>query len=160
MWAKKQLTAATLVAMSFGLMGCEMPPQNGLGFFGDGWPKEEQAMTRAQVREIEIRLRNLGYFRGTMDGIITERTRTAIRGYQGAVGTTQNGYVTAALLNSLRGDPASAKPPAAAPRRQAPRVVQQPVQPPVQQPPAQVTPPPQFEVPGGGDGGDDGGSWG
>lgn len=123
-------TAAILVAGALAA-GC-MPTE--LSFSGNnGWPSADQQLSAAERQEIEARLSRLGYGPGTVDGVISVNTRNAIRGYQGDVGARATGYVSYALLNSLRANSAAIAPaptPAAvvAPRRAAPKPAVVPVQ--------------------------------
>lgn len=54
---------------------------------------------RAQL--LELRLRDLGFNPGPLDGVIDERTRAAIRAFQEATGVTPTGYVDQASLVTL-----------------------------------------------------------
>ena len=65
------------------------------------WVKTSRSATRAQVREAQSLLASLGYSVGTPDGIMGERTRTAIVDFQRANGLTETGQVSGALISRL-----------------------------------------------------------
>ncbi len=55
------------------------------------------------IREIQQRLKDLGYQPGAADGVPGSKTRAAIEAYQRANGLQPDGLASAALLESLRG---------------------------------------------------------
>jgi peptidoglycan hydrolase-like protein with peptidoglycan-binding domain len=55
---------------------------------GTGTPSQSK-------REIQALLRDLGYYRGPVDGLFGDQTRQAIQGYQRSLGTPQTGVLTA-----------------------------------------------------------------
>lgn len=65
------------------------------------WVQANAPATRDQIRTAQARLAALGYQVGTPDGLMGERTRTAIRRFQRENGLTETGNVNAALLNRL-----------------------------------------------------------
>ncbi|WP_095587956.1 peptidoglycan-binding domain-containing protein [Actibacterium ureilyticum] len=129
------------------------------------WPRADEALSTGQKVEIERLLSRLGYLRGGVDGAITRSTRTAIQTYQRDVGAPVSGYVSRALLASLRntaGVSAAAPAPAPAPKAAAPK-------PAAAKPAAAATPSRVFNRDdddsdsgggSGGGGGNDGGGWG
>jgi localization factor PodJL len=60
------------------------------------------ATTRELVLEAQTLLNTLGYDAGAPDGLIGERTRTAIRTFEGANGLAASGSVTPMLIDILR----------------------------------------------------------
>jgi len=66
------------------------------------WPTQDTPLTIEQRSEIEGRLKALGYLKGQADAVITTDSRSAIRRYQADIGTPSSGFVSAALLDSLR----------------------------------------------------------
>lgn len=66
------------------------------------WPNSDQTLSASERAEIEAGLKRLGYFRGTVDGLITKDTRKAVREYQSDIGAPENGIVSGKLLNNLR----------------------------------------------------------
>jgi peptidoglycan hydrolase-like protein with peptidoglycan-binding domain len=72
------------------------------------YPYDPYAVTRPPVPAVDARLvqvqdnlRRLGYYRGVVDGIIGEGTRSAIRSYQIDRGLPVTGRVDRALLQDL-----------------------------------------------------------
>jgi len=65
-------------------------------------PVDEQALSRADVLELQELLQNGGHYDGALDGILGSGTRSAIRAYQQQSGRTMDGYASTALLESLR----------------------------------------------------------
>lgn len=65
--------------------------------------RQEQALGLTGVRAqlLELRLRDLGYSPGPLDGVIDDRTRAALRGYQDSVGLAATGYVDQGTLVQL-----------------------------------------------------------
>ena len=59
------------------------------------------ALTRGQKRSLQQKLRNLGYYRGLIDGIFGPQTARAISSYQEFVGATVTGVLTPIQLESL-----------------------------------------------------------
>jgi peptidoglycan hydrolase-like protein with peptidoglycan-binding domain len=54
------------------------------------------------MREVQTRLKKLGYDVGEIDGKIGESARAALRAYQQASGEVPDGYPTPELLARLR----------------------------------------------------------
>jgi lytic murein transglycosylase len=70
-----------------------------------GWPTKEHVLTGAQTRDLQTRLKILGYDVGAIDGMIGERARDAIVRYQAKVHFVPDGFPTLALLQRLRSAP-------------------------------------------------------
>lgn len=75
---------------------------------GDGiqgtWPREVEALSRLQVKEMQRRLNALGFSTGgPPDGIVGPNTRRGLREFQRHLGVTPDGFATLALLEALRG---------------------------------------------------------
>ena len=64
--------------------------------------ENEQAMSIAQVRELQELLNDLGFDSGDPDGRVGSRTRSAIRAYQDQQGLPMDSYASLSLLESLR----------------------------------------------------------
>lgn len=62
----------------------------------------DEPLSRTERLELQILLGHLGYAVGAPDGVVGERTRTAIRGYQASAGLPATGYYSRPLLVSLR----------------------------------------------------------
>jgi uncharacterized repeat protein (TIGR01451 family) len=84
----------------------EGPPeiQNCAGFT---WAADRPAGDRADVREIQQALNELGYVAGPVDGKMGRQTRAAITRYQKERALSQTGEIDAALVTSLFGRAAS-----------------------------------------------------
>ena len=80
-------------------------------------PSPAPALGRKEVREVQTRLRALGFNPGPVDGDAGRMTATAVTAYQEKRGLPQTGELDRALLDQLRQDPE----PKAAP---APQVAQ------------------------------------
>lgn len=65
-------------------------------------PEDEQVLSRADVLELQEKLRGEGLYTGAVDGILGSGTRGAIRAYQSRAGLPMDGYASSALLESLR----------------------------------------------------------
>lgn len=67
--------------------------------------RQEQALQLNGIRAqlLELRLRDLGFAPGPLDGVVDERTRNALRQYQEAQGITPTGYVDQTTLLGLMG---------------------------------------------------------
>lgn len=65
-------------------------------------PENEQAMSVADVRELQELLNASGFDSGEPDGRVGRQTRSAIRGYQESIELPMDGYASVQLLESLR----------------------------------------------------------
>jgi peptidoglycan hydrolase-like protein with peptidoglycan-binding domain len=66
------------------------------------FPPDAQGMTLADRQELQRRLTAAGYDTQGTDGVIGNKTRSAILAYEAASGLPQTGEATAALLARLR----------------------------------------------------------
>ncbi|WP_240724681.1 lytic murein transglycosylase [Halomonas borealis] len=66
------------------------------------WPRQEPALKRTQVLELQRRLAARGYEVGEADGILGPNTRRGLRAFQRDLGVTPDGFATLALLERLR----------------------------------------------------------
>jgi peptidoglycan hydrolase-like protein with peptidoglycan-binding domain len=57
--------------------------------------------SRAEVRELQLRLMRRGLFAGTPDGVYSAALRTAIEAYERTAGLPVTGLATAVLLNAV-----------------------------------------------------------
>lgn len=62
----------------------------------------DETLSRTERLEMQILLGHLGYAVGAPDGVVGDRTRSAIRGYQASAGLPATGYYSRHLLVSLR----------------------------------------------------------
>ena len=77
----------------------------GLPEFATPWPLEDVPIAnKAGRKELQIRLKALGYKIGTIDGKIGNRTRAALRRYQRAKGLPADGYPSARVLEFMRNE--------------------------------------------------------
>ena len=63
---------------------------------------DEEAISIADVRELQSLLNDLGFNAGEPDGRVGRQTRSAIRAYQGQVSLPTDGYASRQLLENLR----------------------------------------------------------
>ncbi|MCQ0093912.1 lytic murein transglycosylase [Roseovarius sp. M141] len=67
------------------------------------WPRQYHAISSAQRREIQSRLRSKGFAVEKIDGIIGPNTTNAIRAFQQSAGLSADGYPSQELLKALGG---------------------------------------------------------
>ena len=100
---KKLLCAISLTfALVFGLMSM------GFAFYNEPTPDSqvEEALTTAQNRTVQTKLKRWGYYKGAIDGIYGSQTRAAVRLFQSKNGLAVDGIVgpkTAAALGMSLG---------------------------------------------------------
>ncbi|ERL50084.1 lytic murein transglycosylase [Halomonas huangheensis] len=66
------------------------------------WPRDEQPLSRSQVREMQTQLNAQGYDVGTPDGITGPNTRAGLRAWQNAQGLVPDGFATVHVLQQLQ----------------------------------------------------------
>lgn len=71
--------------------------------FSGPWPRDDRAMTQGDIGELQFLLTRTGYDTKGIDGLRGPNTTRALRDYQAAHGLPADGYVSAALLERLRG---------------------------------------------------------
>ena len=69
------------------------------------WPVHDRILSMAQARDMQTRLKKMGYDVGKIDGRFGETGQTALRAYQEKHGLTPDGYPTLALLERMRKRP-------------------------------------------------------
>ncbi|WP_404296178.1 lytic murein transglycosylase [Halomonas sp.] len=89
---------ATSYALAVGTLANEIAGRGGILA---GWPRDEQPLSRAQVREMQRSLNARGFEVGTPDGIMGPNTRRGLRAYQRSIGTAPDGFATLSLLERL-----------------------------------------------------------
>jgi lytic murein transglycosylase len=77
----------------------------GAGELVGAWPVHDRILTLAQARDMQTRLKKMGYDVGKIDGRFGETGQTALRAYQEKNGLTPDGYPTLALLERMRKRP-------------------------------------------------------
>jgi len=89
---------ATSYALAVGTLANEVAGREGIV---QGWPRDEQPLSRDQVREMQRSLNDRGFDVGTPDGILGPNTRRGLRAYQESIGVTPDGFATVRLLERL-----------------------------------------------------------
>ena len=89
---------ATSYALAVGSLADEIAGRDGVV---GGWPRDEQPLARAQVREMQHALNARGFEVGTPDGILGPNTRRGLREYQASIGEVPDGFATRRLLERL-----------------------------------------------------------
>lgn len=74
----------------------------GAGPFSTAWPTDDPGLSRAQRRDLQVRLNERGFDVGQADGAIGPRTRAAIRSYQATSGLREDGHAGVKVLESLK----------------------------------------------------------
>lgn len=110
-------------AESYGLAIAHLSDRlRGAGPFTTPWPTDDPGLSRAERRELQVLLLLAGHDVGLVDGMLGDKSRTAIRAEQERLGQEVNGRGGMKLLNALRGEtppaaPAEAITPASPPSR-------------------------------------------
>lgn len=68
---------------------------------GGGGIADAKALNRKEAMWVQGGLKNLGFYRGPIDGAIGAGTRASIRAYQAAIGAPQTGVLTGVQINDL-----------------------------------------------------------
>ncbi len=89
---------ATSYALAVGTLADEIAGRDGIQ---GGWPRGEEPLSRAQVREMQQALNARGFDVGTADGIMGPNTRRGLRAYQRSIGVAPDGFATRRLLERL-----------------------------------------------------------
>lgn len=66
------------------------------------WPRDALPLKRAQVKELQQLLKDLGHDPAGVDGMAGPNTRRALRAYQAQVGLLPDGFVSQQALTNLR----------------------------------------------------------
>ena len=66
------------------------------------WPREEQPLSRDQVKTMQAALNDRGFAAGTPDGQVGPATRQALRAWQRSLGLPADGFPTLELLAKLQ----------------------------------------------------------
>ena len=89
---------ATSYALAVGTLANEIAGRGGVQ---GSWPRDEEPLTRTQVREMQRALNERGFDVGTPDGIMGPNTRRGLRAYQRTIGVAADGFATRRLLERL-----------------------------------------------------------
>lgn len=90
---------ATSYALAVGTLAERIAGREGIR---SAWPRDEQPLSRSQVRELQQALNAKGFDVGTPDGIMGPNTRRGLRAYQQDIGVIPDGFATLTLLERLQ----------------------------------------------------------
>lgn len=91
-------------AESYGLAIAHLSDRlRGAGPFATPWPTDDPGLSRAERRELQVLLLLAGHEVGLVDGMLGDKSRTAIRAEQERLGQEVNGRGGKKLLQALRG---------------------------------------------------------
>ncbi len=96
----KSYNNSTAYALGVALLGDAIA---GRGALRAPWPVHDSQLSQREIRDLQTRLRKLGYDVGEVDGRVGETLRAALRAYQESIGAPPDGYPTRALLRRMRG---------------------------------------------------------
>jgi membrane-bound lytic murein transglycosylase B len=97
--AIKAYNNSTAYALGVALLGDAIMRRSGLRAH---WPVHDAVLNERDIRDLQSRLRKLGYDVGEIDGRVGETLRAALRAYQESIGAPPDGYPTLALLRKMR----------------------------------------------------------
>ena len=97
----KAYNSSTAYALAVALLGDAVT--SGAGVVAS-WPRSERALKPAQVRNLQVRLKKMGYDPGEVDGMVGEALRAAVRKYQERHALPPDGYADAALLKRIESE--------------------------------------------------------
>jgi membrane-bound lytic murein transglycosylase B len=96
----KRYNNATSYAIAVGHLADRL---RGGGAFVQDWPREQRALSQAELRELQEYLARAGLYRGAIDGKIGPLSRAAIRAFQHQSGLVPDGHAGSSILDRLRG---------------------------------------------------------
>jgi lytic murein transglycosylase len=99
-WTIKSYNDSTAYALGVALLGDAIMGRGGVRA---SWPVHDPVLSEPEIRDLQTRLRELGYDAGEVDGRVGEALRAALRAYQESIGAAPDGYPTLALLRKMRG---------------------------------------------------------
>jgi lytic murein transglycosylase len=85
--------------LAVGLLGDAILGRGGLK---TPWPKNERALSRAEVKQVQTLLKGQGFGIGEIDGRAGPKLEQAVRAFQFKAGLTPDGYASPALLQRLK----------------------------------------------------------
>jgi lytic murein transglycosylase len=94
----KSYNSATAYALAVALLGDAIRGRAGLTA---SWPRSDVALKPDEVRSLQLRLKQMGYDPGDIDGMVGDALRGAVRKYQQHAGLPPDGYADAALLKRI-----------------------------------------------------------
>lgn len=89
---------STSYALAVGLLAQRLAGGPGVS---TPWPRDQQALSRSQLVELQTALNRRGFDSGAADGLMGPTTRDAIRRYQRSLGLPADGYPDLGLLQGL-----------------------------------------------------------
>jgi lytic murein transglycosylase len=99
-WIIKSYNDSTAYALGVALLGDAIMGRGGVRA---RWPLHDYTLSEPEIRDLQTRLRELGYDAGEVDGRVGEALRAGLRAYQESIGAAPDGYPTLALLRKIRG---------------------------------------------------------
>ncbi len=94
----KSYNPSTAYALGVALLGDAVIGRPGLVA---SWPRPDGALNPDQVRNLQTRLKELGYDPGDVDGMVGDALRSAVRNYQERNGLEPDGYADITLLKRI-----------------------------------------------------------
>jgi hypothetical protein len=98
----KDYNSSTAYALAVALLGDAVAGRTGLVA---SWPTADRALSPAEVRNLQARLKKMGYDPGEVDGMVGDALRAAVRKYQERNGLPPDGYADVALLKRIESTP-------------------------------------------------------
>jgi len=93
---------STSYALAVGLLAQQLAGGTGVQA---PWPRELQALSRAQTTALQVALNERGFASGAPDGLMGPATREGLRRFQRSIGLPADGYPTLELLQRLLAQP-------------------------------------------------------
>lgn len=90
---------ATSYALAVGTLSDAIAGRSGIQ---QAWPRDEEPLTRDNVRELQQGLNALGYNVGGADGIMGPNTRKGLRAFQRDQGMVPDGFATQSVLERIK----------------------------------------------------------
>lgn len=97
----KEYNSSTAYALAVALLGDAV--NEGAGVVAS-WPTSDRALGSADVRNLQAKLKKMGYDPGEVDGMVGDALRAAVRKYQERHGLPPDGYADVALLRRIESD--------------------------------------------------------
>ncbi len=94
----KAYNNSTAYALSVGLLGDAVTGGRPLVA---QWPIHDRALTTAQIMGLQVKLKNMGYEVGDIDGKIGDTLRSAVSAFQERNGLIPDGYASQALFSRI-----------------------------------------------------------
>ncbi len=94
----KDYNSSTAYALAVALLGDAVTGRTGVLA---SWPRSDRALSPAEVRNLQVKLKKMGYDPGDVDGMVGDALRAAVRKYQERNGLPPDGYADLALLKRI-----------------------------------------------------------